>query len=69
MSGSVAAAHAPERLLSIATDLADGLAQHPGPVLLVDDFVNSRWTITQAAGALRRAGASDVLPLVLAVDG
>ena len=45
------------------------MGQVPGPVLLVDDFVNSRWTITQAAGALRRAGASDVLPLVLAVDG
>ncbi|MFZ1373089.1 MAG: DEAD/DEAH box helicase [Nostocoides sp.] len=57
------------RRLTVGADLADGLAQHPGPVLLVDDFVNSRWTITQAAGALRRAGASDVLPLVLAVDG
>jgi ATP-dependent DNA helicase RecQ len=39
------------------------------PVLLVDDLVDSRWTITVAGRALRRAGASAVLPFVLAVRG
>ena len=34
------------------------------PVLLVDDLVSSRWTLTVAARALRRAGASLVTPLV-----
>jgi ATP-dependent DNA helicase RecQ len=35
-------------------------------VLLVDDLVVSGWTLTLAARALRRAGASQVLPLALA---
>jgi len=38
-------------------------------VLLVDDLVSSRWSLTVAARELRRAGAEAVLPLVLAVDG
>ncbi|MEY2849008.1 MAG: hypothetical protein RI885_1674 [Actinomycetota bacterium] len=38
-----------------------------GPVLLVDDLVDSRWTITVAGRALRRAGASAVLPFALAL--
>jgi ATP-dependent DNA helicase RecQ len=37
------------------------------PVLLVDDLVDSRWTITAAGRELRRAGASAVLPFVLAL--
>lgn len=41
----------------------------PGPVLLVDDQVDSRWTITVAARELRRAGATDVLPFALALRG
>lgn len=48
-------------------------AQHlevpAGPILLVDDLVDSRWTMTVAARALRRAGASDVLPFALALRG
>jgi ATP-dependent DNA helicase RecQ len=36
------------------------------PVLLVDDQVATGWTITLAARALRQAGATEVLPLVLA---
>jgi ATP-dependent DNA helicase RecQ len=39
------------------------------PVLLVDDLVNSGWTMTVAARLLRQAGARAVLPLALAVDG
>jgi ATP-dependent DNA helicase RecQ len=38
-----------------------------GPVLLVDDRVDTGWTITVAAKLLREAGAPAVLPLVLAV--
>ena len=37
-----------------------------GPVLLVDDQIDSGWTMTVAAALLRDAGAPAVLPLVLA---
>lgn len=37
-----------------------------GPVLLVDDIVNSRWTFTIASWLLRRAGVAAVFPLALA---
>ncbi len=49
--------------------LATALAAAPGPVLLVDDVVSSRWTMTVAGRALRLAGAPGVLPFALAVDG
>ena len=38
----------------------------PGPVLLVDDLVDSRWTFTEIARTLRLAGAGPVFPLALA---
>jgi ATP-dependent DNA helicase RecQ len=38
----------------------------PGPVLLVDDVVDSRWTLTVVGALLRRAGAGEVHPFVLA---
>ena len=41
----------------------------PGPVLLVDDIVDSRWTFTVAAWELRRKGCDEVLPLALADAG
>ena len=37
-----------------------------GPVLLVDDIVDSRWTFTVIATLLRRAGAGPVHPFALA---
>ncbi|HEX2298847.1 MAG TPA: RecQ family zinc-binding domain-containing protein, partial [Pseudonocardiaceae bacterium] len=37
-----------------------------GPVLLIDDRVDTGWTLTVAARALRRAGAPAVLTLALA---
>jgi ATP-dependent DNA helicase RecQ len=40
-----------------------------GPVLLVDDVVDSGWTMAVAARAVRRAGAPAVLPLALALAG
>ncbi len=48
---------------------ADGIDVPAGPVLLVDDMADSRWTLTVAARLLRRAGATDVLPFVLALRG
>lgn len=48
---------------------ADGLDVPPGVVLLVDDQADSRWTLTIAARTLRQAGATDVLPFVLALRG
>lgn len=40
-----------------------------GPVLLVDDTVESRWTLTLAAWLLRRQGSGPVLPFALARTG
>ncbi len=48
---------------------AEPLVVPPGPVLLVDDQADSRWTLTVAARALRRAGSTEVLPFVLALRG
>lgn len=39
------------------------------PVLLVDDMVDSRWTLTVAAWLLRSHGSGEVWPLVLAQTG
>ncbi len=44
----------------------DAAAVRPGPVLLVDDVVDSRWTMTVAGSLLRAAGAGPVLPFALA---
>ena len=37
-----------------------------GPVLLVDDMVDSRWTLTVAAYLLTSQGSGPVYPLALA---
>ncbi len=50
-------------------ELAAHLRDLRGPVLLVDDLVDSRWTITVAARLLRRSGADAVLPFALALAG
>lgn len=55
--------------LVLPPELEAAVAAAGGPVLLVDDLVDSGWTVTVAARLLRRAGASAVLPLVLAVQG
>ncbi len=49
-----------------------GLAAIPvpaGPVLLVDDMVDSRWTLTVAAWLLRRNGGGEVWPVALSQAG
>ncbi|MDO0925383.1 RecQ family ATP-dependent DNA helicase [Streptomyces sp. TG1A-8] len=55
--------------LTVPPALAAALAGTPGPVLLVDDFTETGWTLAVAARLLRRAGARGALPLVLAVQG
>ena len=56
------------RALVVPEDLRDALASHgDGPVLLVDDQIDTGWTMTVAAMRLRDAGAPAVLPLALAV--
>jgi ATP-dependent DNA helicase RecQ len=54
---------------TVGPGLGAALAAIDGPVLLVDDLVDSGWTMALAGRALRRAGAPDVLPLALAVAG
>ena len=52
---------------AVGLELASSLSDLRGaPVLLVDDLVDSRWTLTVAGRLLRRAGAGAVLPFVLA---
>lgn len=41
----------------------------PSPVLLIDDMVDSRWTLTVAAWLLRANGSGVVWPLALALTG
>jgi ATP-dependent DNA helicase RecQ len=53
--------------LVIPEQAASAVAGLGGPVLLVDDRLETGWTMTVAARLLREAGATAVLPLVLAV--
>ena len=66
----VARSNSAQRLRQVAgaLRLPDGVALDGSPVLLVDDVVDTGWTLTEAARLLREAGAGAVLPLVLAVD-
>jgi ATP-dependent DNA helicase RecQ len=52
-----------------AFDKLDVMAEAvlPGPVLLVDDIVDSRWTLTVAGWLLRTSGSGPVHPFALAV--
>jgi len=56
------------RELTVPDALGGEIAGLGGPVLLVDDRVETGWTMTVAAKLLREAGAAAVLPLVLAVS-
>jgi ATP-dependent DNA helicase RecQ len=53
---------------TVSSEVAAALPTLSGPVLLVDDLVDSGWTMTLAGRALRQAGAQGVLPLALAVS-
>jgi ATP-dependent DNA helicase RecQ len=52
----------------VPDELRDALtaAAMDAPVLLVDDQIDTGWTMTVAAALLRDAGAPAVLPLALA---
>ncbi|WP_460393426.1 RecQ family ATP-dependent DNA helicase [Actinophytocola sediminis] len=54
------------RSLHVGPELGARLAEVDGPVLLVDDRVDTGWTMTVAAKLLRDAGAPAVLPFALA---
>lgn len=41
----------------------------PGSVLLIDDMVDSRWTLTVSAWLLRKSGSGAVWPMVLSQTG
>ena len=56
------------RELTVPDALGGEVAGVGGPVLLVDDRVETGWTMTVAAKLVREAGAVAVLPLVLAVS-
>lgn len=47
----------------------DGTRIPSGPVLLIDDMVDSRWTLTVSAWLLRTGGSGEVWPMVLARTG
>ncbi|MFC0861495.1 DEAD/DEAH box helicase [Sphaerimonospora cavernae] len=53
--------------LAMPRELAARISAAGGPVLLVDDRVDTGWTMTLAAAHVRNAGAPAVLPLVLAM--
>ncbi|WP_440102091.1 RecQ family ATP-dependent DNA helicase [Streptosporangium sp. H16] len=53
--------------LAMPAALGPAVAGAGGPVLLVDDLVDTGWTMTLGAAMLRHAGAPAVLPLALAV--
>ena len=60
-------ANAQQRARNVKDSLvADRSAVLAGPVLLVDDLVDSRWTFTVAAWKLSRAGSGPVWPFALA---
>ncbi|MEV4101912.1 RecQ family ATP-dependent DNA helicase [Nonomuraea sp. NPDC049649] len=54
--------------LAMPKDLGAAVAACGGPVLLVDDRVETGWTMTLGAALIRHAGAPAVLPLALAVN-
>jgi ATP-dependent DNA helicase RecQ len=66
----VAHANSAQRLGAVWHGLAAPAFTPPaGPVLLVDDVIDTGWTMTVAARLLRRAGAPAVLPFALAQQG
>ncbi|MGX7827428.1 RecQ family ATP-dependent DNA helicase [Actinokineospora sp. 24-640] len=50
----------------VPPETAEAVSAATGPILLVDDRVDSGWTMTVAAAVLLRAGADAILPFALA---
>ncbi len=61
------AANSAQRIAAVARRYRLEAEVPAGPVLLVDDLTVTGWTLTLAARELLRAGATEVLPLVLGV--
>jgi ATP-dependent DNA helicase RecQ len=61
MENSYQQAHNLDDAFSVDEDLVED-----GPVLLLDDMVDSKWTFTVIAALLRQAGSGPVYPLALA---
>jgi ATP-dependent DNA helicase RecQ len=55
--------------LCVPDPVRAAVADLAGPVLLVDDRIETGWTMTVAARLIREAGAPAVLPFVLALGG
>jgi ATP-dependent DNA helicase RecQ len=53
--------------LTVPDDLREALSRPAGPLLLIDDRIETGWSMTVAAKQLREAGAPAVLPLAFAV--
>jgi ATP-dependent DNA helicase RecQ len=62
-------ANSAQQLGNVAGAFQIGSGVPTGPVLLVDDTVDSRWTVTVVGTALRDSGSGPVHPLVLAKTG
>jgi ATP-dependent DNA helicase RecQ len=56
-----------QQSLHLPDPLRTAVAETQGPVLLIDDRIDTGWTMTVATRLLRQAGAPAVLPLTLAV--
>jgi len=52
-----------------STFASDDRAIPPGPILLIDDVVDSRWTLTMCAWLLLRGGSGPVWPVALSRAG
>ena len=64
MANSVQRARSLDGAMSV-----DSESVQDGPVLLVDDLVDTRWTMTIGSWLLRSNGSGPVYPLVLAYMG
>lgn len=63
-------ANSTQQALNVDGSLAVNQANvQSGPVLLIDDIVNSKWTSTVAAWLLRHNGSGEVWPLALSQTG
>jgi ATP-dependent DNA helicase RecQ len=65
-----AGSNSAQRLLAVngSLSLPPAMKLDGEPLLLVDDRLDTGWTVTEAARLLREGGAGHVLPLVLAVE-
>ncbi|WP_016910102.1 RecQ family ATP-dependent DNA helicase [Streptomyces xiaopingdaonensis] len=57
-----------EGAMQLPASTAEAVTQARGPVLLVDDYTETGWTLAVGGRLLRKAGAEAVLPLVLGIQ-